>query len=308
VTDIEKALYTTWIRRFGAAKVKELAAEFEAGRSLAKKSEAIVEAKSERDLNALLLEGFRGFFHQTVYLRWLADWESASTDLQSIPVPHSGADSVTLQELQSSAANDDVRCLLSATRKMEFLTEEGEILAIEVPFPVALTAKRNIAIVHVLTMQSTVDTWGEIVGKRLRKMLIPVKADAIHDQALNFMRSRKIQIGDYVDYSEVSRGIIKSDQIDTFSGEFEVGTFGSSKHKTVRGKNKRALRESMKTEYEKLISADRIINAEILLKSDFRGLKAGSKLVLYPTIGKLAFRSHLEGYDPDEFVAALAKT
>jgi hypothetical protein len=58
VTHIEKALYTIWIKRLGAAKVKELSADLNAGRSVSERSEAIVAASSERDLNVYCSQDF----------------------------------------------------------------------------------------------------------------------------------------------------------------------------------------------------------------------------------------------------------
>jgi hypothetical protein len=100
-------------------------------------------------------------------------------------------------------------------------------------------------------------------------MLTPVHADALHDQALNFLRTSKVDVGEYVDYSGAAVTLMKRADINTYSGTFEVGTVGSTKHDTVRGKGKRSLRTSMKAKFDELVSADRIVNAEIELSRDY---------------------------------------
>jgi hypothetical protein len=63
----------------------------------------------------------------------------------------------------------------------------------------------------------------------------------------------------------------------------------------------------MEEEFNKLVSAKRIVTAEVEIAEDHLGIKAGSKMALYPSVGKIAFRSNLEGCNPDEFVMAMAK-
>jgi hypothetical protein len=75
----------------------------------------------------------------------------------------------------------------------------------------------------------------------------------------------------------------------------------------VRGKGKRALRESMPNGFEKLMGANRILKAEVELKDSYQGLDAGSKMVVYPSIGKIILRSSLEGGDLNAFIKALGK-
>jgi hypothetical protein len=154
-------------------------------------------------------------------------------------------------------------------------------------------------------MQSTVGTWGQIVGKDLRRILTAVRADVLHDKALNFLGHFEVDAGKYVDYSTQAAKLIKRSDIDTFSGTLEITTVGETKYSTVRGKGKRSLRTSMPEEFQKLIAAKRIVTAEIELTNKHLGLQSESKIALYPTAGKLAFRSNLEGSDPDEFVKSL---
>jgi len=307
VTKLEKALYAKWISRFGRAKVKDLADGLDAGRSVSEKSKAVVESSNDAELRGLLLEGFAGYFHQTVYLRNLKKPKQSAHAVNSIPVGGKGVDSVVLEERTSKAGDDEARCLLMVTQIMEFLPIDGRPVTRDIPFPVAVGVGGRSLTVQVLTMQSTVKTWGEILELELRRLLTPVHADSLYDMALNFLRTSKVDVGDYVDYSDAAVTLMKTVDIDTYSGSYEIGTVGSTKHDTVRGKGKKSLRASMRSEFDKLVSADRIVNAEIELGRDYLGLKAGSKIALYPTIGKIAFRSRLQGCDPDEFVEEMAE-
>jgi hypothetical protein len=308
VNKLEKALYAKWISRFGRAKVRDLADGLDAGRSIAEKSKAVVESSSQKELRALVLEGFDGFFHQTVYLRNLKKGKQSARSVNAIPVGGKAIGFVVLEERTSGATDDEARCLLMVTMTMEFLPKDGPLIVEDIAFPVAVGVAAGSLIVQVLTMQSTVKTWGEILEQDLRRMLTLVHADTLHDLALNFLRTSGVDVGDYVDYSSAAVTLMKRADIDTYSGSYEIGTVGLTKHDTVRGKGKRSLRASMRSEFEKLTGADRITNAEIELRGDYLGLKPNSKIALYPTIGKIAFRSNLQGCEPDEFIKQMANS
>jgi len=305
VTKLEKALYAKWISRFGRTKIKDLAEGLDVGRSVSDRSKAVVASSSDEEIQALLLEGFDGYFHQTVYLRSVKKTSQTADAVNAIPEGKS-VNSVELEKHTSDVADDEARCLLMVTQTMEFLPKEGAPVIHDIPFPVAVGVAAGALTVQVLTMQITLNTWGELLGKDLRRMLTPVHADTLSDEALNFLRTSKVDIGEYVDYSDGAVKLMKRADINTYSGTFEVGTVGSTKHDTVRGKGKRPLRTSMKTKFEELVSADRIVNAEIELSRDYLGLKSDSKIALYPTVGKMAFRSRLQGRDPDEFITEIA--
>ena len=111
---------------------------------------------------------------------------------------------------------------------------------------------------------------------------------------------------EYVDYSAAAVKLMKRTDVDTYSGTFGIKTIGSTKHDTIRGRGKKSLRNSMEDKFQELVSAERIMMREIELGRDYLGLKAGSKVALYSTVGKIAFRSRLQGCDPGEFVKAMA--
>jgi hypothetical protein len=307
VTKLEKALYAKWISRFGRAKVKDLADGLDAGRSVSEKSKAVVESNDDKELRALLLEGFDGYFHQTVYLRHPKKAKQTAREINSIHMGGKSVGSVVLEERTSKVTDDEARCLLMVTETMEFLPRDGATVIRDIPFPVAVGVGTNSLTVQVLTMQSTVKTWSEILELELRRLLTPVHADSLYDLALNFLRTSKVEVGDYVNYSDTAVTLMKRADVDTYSGSYEIGTVGSTKHDTVRGSGKKPLRTSMRSEFDKLVAAERIVNAEIVLGQDYLGLVAGSKIALYPTIGKIAFRSRLQGHDPDDFVEQMAK-
>lgn len=307
MTNLERALWTKWIGRFGSSKVRELADGLKAGRSITEKSAAVVKSRTADELRSMLFQGFDGYFHQTVYLRKLAKPADSAAALAAIEVGTETSNSVTFETLDDDSSAGS-RYLVMATRTIEFLPRgAGDVIAEDIPFPATVGIAKGILTIQVLTMQSGVETWAEIVGKELRRMLTIIQADGIYDQVLNSLRELQIDAGDYVDYSTAASKLLKDKAVDTYSGAFGVGTVGSTKHDTVRGKKRRPLRESMPKKFEELTSASRIIKAEAELRTDGFGLSAGSKVVLYPAVGKMAFRSNLQGCDPDEFVRALGK-
>jgi uncharacterized protein len=268
-----------------------------------------VNSTGEATLRALVLEGFTGFFHQTVFLRRApAEVGSANIDaVKTISEDGSPSHSTVLSKL-SLIDPTSARALLMVTETMEFLPMgQGAPVSFEIPFPVCVSFSGQNISVRTMTMQSTMDTWAEILGVDLRRMLSVVRADSHYDHALDFLRVAEVNVGDYVDYSRAAVKLMKRTDVHTYSGMLEVGTVGSSKHSALRGKNKKPLRESMEEEFNKLVSAKRIVTAEVEIAEDHLGIKAGSKMALYPSVGKIAFRSNLEGCNPDEFVMAMAK-
>ena len=310
MTTLQRALYAHWISRLGRAKLNEMVAEKDLGLSTKEKAVDVVKASSEVVLKHLLLEGFSGFFHQTVYLRSAESAKTKANVSALLRIPEDGEpiESTVLVTARQVTA-EDVRALLMVTEEMEFLTTSPSTgpLTVEIPFPVAIRISGAIVSVHTLTMQSTVETWGEILGVDLRRMLTFVRSDSQYDRALNFLREAKIDVGDYVDYSKAAVKLMKRSDVNTYSGTMEVKTVGSSKFSTVRGKGKKPLRNSMSEEFDKLVAAKRIIDAEIEMAGDYLGLTAGSKIALYPSVGKIAFRSNLEGCNPDGLVIAMAE-
>jgi hypothetical protein len=307
VTRLETALWEKWIARFGRAKVRELSQELDSGRSVGERSKALVRASNSDRLQELLLEGFRGFFHQAVYIRRIAASEGCAEDLKKLE-PLKPQEPVLLDRLEQISGNE-MRGLLTVIQNMEFLpTEEGPPISCKVPFPVVITHRDEILTVQVLIMQSTVETWGEILGQDLRRILTFVKTDAIHDQTLMFLLGAKIATGKYVNFSTPAIRLFKRSAVNTYSGTMEVGSVGQSRYDTVGGRGKKPLRESMPEEFQKLIQARRVVRAEVELTDTHLGLAARSKMILFPTTGKIAFRSNLGGKDPDDFIQAMAGT
>src|ERR1035441_10326923 len=103
----------------------------------------------------------------------------------------------------------EVRRLLMATQLMEFVQEDGLIASEEIPFPVALGIAGDNLIVQVLTMQSTVKTWGDILEKDLKRILTNVQADAIHDQSLEFLQAFSVDVGLLVLGIDTCRGSVE---------------------------------------------------------------------------------------------------
>lgn len=99
---------------------------------------------------------------------------------------------------------------------------------------------------------------------------------------------------------------MKSDRVDTWTGRYGV-TDGDTTFRSVHGKGKKALRESRAKAFDELINATQIINCSLSFKTKHANLEAGSKVALYPSTGKIAFRSTLEGCDPDAFIKTMAR-
>jgi hypothetical protein len=193
------------------------------------------------------------------------------------------------------------------TRKMEFIIAKGgSVHTVDVPFPVALSISSNVLIVQVLTMQSGLFAWGKIVGHDFRRILTFVRADFFNDRVLGFVVSSGGDAANYLDYSKRAIELMNSEHVDTYGGKYEADADGDTEHKTVRGKGRKALRESRPKDFQSLIGSARIINCELIFRSKHASLEAGSKVALYPSIGKVAFRSNLEGCDPDAFIKTMA--
>lgn len=300
----ERALYAKWISKFGAKKVRELSKELDAGTTIAERSEALVESSSKEELASLILDGFDGFFHQTVYLRKLKKADDTIKAIKEISKAKP-VEKVVLEDREDASASE-ARCLLMVTETLEFLQTTGPSLIEDMPFPVAVDVNDTLLAVRVLTMQITVKTWGRMLEKDLRRLLTPVHADELYDRSLNFLRHHKVEVGEYIDFSEGAIGLMKRKCADTLSGAYEVGTAGSTRHNTLRGRGHKALREAMPDRFEELVSSERIVHSEVQLAGNCLGLIKGAKVVLYPTTGKMAFRSKLQGNDPDEFIKEMA--
>ncbi len=301
MTNVEKALFSAWIRRLGKKRVVELTASI-AGSSLGEKVAKLVKSKSNVELAAILLEGFDGYYHQTVYMRRIkqADKLAKAIDLMD------STDGVSL--LTTLPDGKLFRALFMVTQRMQFVeSQTTTVFSIDVAFPVALSISGPQLTIQVLTMQSGRKTWSLIVGRPLQRMLTFVRADRIADKLLTFLLTAQVDLGEYHDYTGRAKLLLASSSADTYSGSYNEGTDGQSTHKTVRGKGKRALRESMPNGFEKLMGANRILKAEVELKDSYQGLDAGSKMVVYPSIGKIILRSSLEGGDLNAFIKALGK-
>ncbi len=304
MTRLEAALNATWIKRLGREKVRELSDGLDAGHTIVEKSKAIVQSSGKSGLGAILLEGFDGYFHQSVYIRRLKKSGTAE-EVRRLAKGGDGAGSVAFVEL-SDTPRREVRALLMARRTLEFLQQSDDRLyRANIPFPVAVSVSGSNIAVRVLTVQCSARMWSEVLNRELRRLLTIVQADALHDQVLDYLSQEGIDVGDYADFSKAAVRLMRRQDVSTYSGTWEVGSVGSARYDTVRGLAKRSLRDSMPKEFEKLTSAERIVNAEIELAASYLNLKAGSRIALYPTVGKIAFRSRLGGCNPDGFIADL---
>lgn len=305
MTKLEKALYRKWISRFGRNKIRELAKGLKAAdKSIAAKTDAIVDHGNADSLNDLLLEGFDGFFHQSVFVRKIGKTAASYEAMRSLSVD-ADYGNVSLEKLECYPK--EIRCLFMANRKMEFVLESSSVVAKSIPFPVAVSLEDDTLTVQVLTMQVTIKTWSEILGDQIRRTLTIIRADDLADMVQTCLMQAGVDLGDYIDYSKTATKLLKQANTNTYSGTLEIGQDGSTKHNTIRGKGKRPLRVSMPAKFAELVSAQRLVNAEIELKDEYLSLTKGSKIALYPTTGKIAFRSNLQGCDPDEFISSLAK-
>lgn len=287
-------------------KILELTAKFP-GKTTANKLGAMVAGSTKEQLDGLLLEGFAGFVHQTAFLarvRTPADIIGIFAD-----APRNGDIDLLLRISQVDANPVRGRFLVFIKRRMEFVgSQDAGFLSFDIPFPVAIHVTGNILIVQVMTMQSGISTWGRIIGQRFRKKLTVVRADYFHEKTMGFIVAAGGESPKYIDCSRRAVELMKSNRVDTFGGRYSAGLDGDTTYRTIRGKGKRALRESRLKDFNSLIGATHILNAELVFKAAHADLEAGSKVALYPNVGKVSFRSNLEGCDPDEFLKKLATT
>lgn len=248
-----------------------------------------------------MLEGFAHRFHQTVYMRRADNAGRALVDMRP-----GVFDDVTVLKVETE--NGRGRASLTVAQVVEFLPPDDATFSVPIEFPVMVTWTGDRISVHVLTMQITADTWGGVVGRSVRRLITRIASDNTHDTVLDFLRTEHgLPLGRYHDYSASALDLIRDPRVDTYSGRFAVGLEGATQHDTVGARGgRRALREAMPAEFERLVAAERVVRAEVGFAEGHAGMEAGAKAILYPTTGRITIRSLLRGGDLLELVETLA--
>lgn len=219
--DLRERLYATWIARLGRSRVAEIA---NAGTTLAEKAEAIVSSSRPAALDALLVDGFFHHFHQSVYVRTLARGAASLRDVDRRQTGNGVR--VRLEDAGS--------LLLMVSQDIEFLPSDGTPFTEKIDFPVLIRGGGGTLVIQVITMQSDVETWSQIVDVPVRRILTPISSDKIHDQVLEFLNGTLgVRFGGYIDYSARAIEFIQEFSVDTFSGRYEVGAAGVNESQTV---------------------------------------------------------------------------
>jgi hypothetical protein len=302
---IAENLDAFWISKLGTDRLSDLPGA--TGRSVRDKALGVVrEIGKDRDqFHELLFEGFDGYFHQSVFARTLERTSLART-LMELPLGES-KNEVEWWSRQSPRANH-VRVLAGVKRNLQFIVG-SEVVTRSIAIPVMAEAFPGNFRVRVLTVQSTPDTWGELLGLAVTRMLTPIVDTDLSD-ILQDSITTPDQMGKMQDLSAKAVELMKETAaVLTYSGTFGVRQVGRTRHSTEGGRlGKRSpLHKVMKAEFDELVSSDDIRNCEIAIQTEHKGLIAGTALVFFPKEGKIVFRRMLGGGLIDDFLAYLAR-
>jgi hypothetical protein len=297
-----------WISKLGTKRVTELSASSRSGTTLDKARNVLTEMGKDRALfHKLMFEGFDGFFHQSVFSRFLGR-KSMAKALEDLAIGNKGP--VTWMARESLSAGR-VRVLGGVQKQIEFLTETDDVIRQDVTIPAMAEALPSYFRVRVLTLQSTVKLWTELLARPIRRILTPVIDTELSDLLFQALSKGATDLGVMHDLSRQAVELMKNTgKVHTYSGTFGVRKVGRTRHTTEGGgfgRRRQPLHIVMRPEFDELIASDQIRHCEIEIQEDYEGLISGTALVLYPMEGKIVFRRMLGGGLIDDFLAYLAR-
>ena len=301
------ALEAFWISKLGTERVKELPGGDVAGTTLDRARNVIRTIGKDRErFHALLFEGFDGYFHQSVFARQLT--KSITKELKALPTGKKVND-VELWTM-TSPTTGTVRVLAGVRKQMQFLTEKDQVIRETITIPAIAETIPSYFRVRVLTVQSTVKAWTELLGTEINRILSPVVDTDLAENMFRAVETTGANLGDLHDLSEQAVELMKNTKsVYTYSGTFGVRKVGRTRHSTEGGflnRGRQPLHNVMKPEFDELISSDQIRQCDIEIREAYEGLVAGTALSLYPVEGKLVFRKMLGGGIVNDFLAYLA--
>jgi hypothetical protein len=305
---LSDALEAFWISKLGADRVKQLpggdgsATTMERARGVMR-----VIGKDRAQFHKLLFEGFDGYFHQSVFARVLK--KSIAKELEELPTGKKVND-VELWTTMTPARGS-VRVLAGVRKQMQFLTEKDQVVREMITIPVIAETIPSYFRVRVLTVQSTVKTWTELLGKEINRILSPIVDTDLAENVFRVVEASGANLGEMHDLSKHAVDLMKNTQtVFTYSGTFGVRKVGRTRHSTEGGflsRGRQPLHRVMKPEFDELVSSDQIRHCDIEIQDGYEGLVPGTALSLYPVEGKLVFRKMLGGGLVNDFLAYLAR-
>jgi hypothetical protein len=201
--------------------------------------------------------------------------------------------------------------LAGVRKQIEFLTETDDVIRQDVTIPAMAEALPAYFRVRVLTLQSTVKLWTELLARPIRRILTPVIDTELSELLFQALSKDSIDLGVMHDLSRQAVELMTNTaKVHTYSGTFGVRKVGRTRHTTEGGgfgRQRQPLHTVMRPEFDELIASDQIRHCEIEIQEDYEGLMSGTALVLYPMEGKIVFRRMLGGGLIDDFLAYLAR-
>jgi hypothetical protein len=296
-----------WISKLGSDRLAELpGAE---GPTVLDKALGVVRklGKDRDQFYDLLYEGFDGYFHQSVYARTL-DKKSMAGRLAALSIGDS--DNQAEWWSRQSSGSNRVRVLVGVRKEIQFLADSDQVIRQTIAIPAMVEAFPSNLRLRIMTVQSTADTWRELLGRPINRILTPVVDTELSDLLYNAISPDLAQLGEMTDLSAKAVELMKkTDNVHTYSGTFGVRKVGRTRHTTEGGRlgKRRPLHVVMKPEFAELVSSDEIRHCEIAIQAEHKGLIPGTALVFYPKEGKIVFRRMLGGGVIDDFLAYLAR-
>lgn len=296
-----------WVSKLGTARLTDLADDSAGGTPL-DKARAILRKNKEREfLNGLIVEGFDGYFHQSVFVRTV-DPRVISQSLLALELgqTHNG--------IEWWLRNDDpkhIRVLAGVHQSIEFLTAENRTVTHTISIPTMIELVGPTLRIRTLTVQSTASTWEQLIGTATRRLLTSVIDSDLAERLIMSVTDPE-HIGEMQDLSAQAIALMKDTKhVYTYSGTLNVQTVGRTTHVTEggtpKGRRRQPLHKVMRKKFKELVSAQRIRNCDIEIYESFQGLSAGTALALYPIEGKIVFRRMLGGGAVNDFLAYLAR-
>jgi hypothetical protein len=296
-----------WVSKLGIARLAELA-EDSAGGSPLDKARALLRKNKEREfLYGLIIEGFDGYFHQSVFVRSV-DPKVVNDHISALGIGQ------TSNRIEWWSRNDDpkhIRVLAGVHLPIEFLTAENRTVTHTISIPAMIELVGTTLRIRTLTVQSTASTWSQLVGVSIRRLLTSVIDSELAERLMLSVTDPE-HLGEMQDLSSQAIDLMKdTDHVYTYAGTLMFQTVGRSTHATeggnLRGRRRQPLHRVMQAKFKELVSADKIRNCDIEIYESFQGLTAGTALALYPIEGKIVFRRMLGGGAVNDFLAYLAR-
>jgi hypothetical protein len=252
---IDESLDAFWISKLGVERLAELPGGSDGEGAQEKAINVVRQLGDDREqFHDLLWAGFDGYFHQWVYARTLGK-KSMAGHLAGLPVGKSEGEVEWWSQQVPSKGR--VRVLAGIRKEMQFL-EADRVVRQTVVVPVMAEALPSYLRVRVLTLQSTVTTWSDLLEIPIRRILTPVVEKELAEQLYRTLDPFLPGLGDMQDLSVQAIALMKdTDAVYTYSGTFGVKKVGRTVGRTQHtaegdrlGRRRKPLHAVMKSEFE----------------------------------------------------------